>query len=429
MKFFKHMTTSEIHSIFLKSTGINTDTRTLQEGNLFFALSGDNFNGNKFAKQALSKGASFAVIDDTEYASENTILVKNTLQTLQELASYHRHYLNIPIIALTGSNGKTTTKELINIVLSKKFNTIATKGNLNNHIGVPLTLLSMNENTEIGIIEMGANNFNEIELLSKIANPDFGYITNFGKAHLEGFGDLSGVIKAKSELYSHLRNNSKTVFINNDNTEQMAQSQNINSFTFSEHGNSDTKVLFIEANPFVHVTYKEQLIKSNLIGQYNFTNIAAAITIGEYFKVNTDDIINAIETYLPTNNRSQIINKGSNKIILDAYNANPTSMKAALENFNRLDVENKILFIGDMFELGKTSKAEHQIIVDYIEANSFNKCYILGEHFNNTKHSKDIKAYNSFKALQSDFKNKINNSTILIKGSRGMALERILELL
>ncbi len=423
------MTIPNIHKLFTESTGVSTDTRTLQPDNLFFALSGDNFNGNKFAKQALNKGAKYAVIDDQNYQTEKTILVKNTLQTLQDLASYHRKTLNTPIIALTGSNGKTTTKELINAVLSKKHNTTATHGNLNNHIGVPLTLLSLNTNTEIGIIEMGANHFHEIELLANITQPDYGYITNFGKAHLEGFGSLEGVIKAKSELYTNLRQNNKLAFVDIDNHKQVKQSENIKKYTFSQSNKSNTEVIFLEANPCVVVSYKNHTIKSNLIGLYNFTNIAAAITIGEYFNVNTGAIINAIENYHPTNNRSQITQKGTNKIILDAYNANPTSMMAALENFNQLDVDNKVLFVGDMFELGETSNKEHQHIIDYIEAMTLKKCHVLGKHFYKTKHSANIKTYLDFNSLKDNFLDKIDNSTILIKGSRGMALERILDLL
>jgi len=423
------MNITEIYSIFKKSSGINTDTRTIQENNLFFSLSGENFNGNKFAKQALEKGANYAIIDDKDYTQENTILVEDTLETLQQLAKHHRTQLNTPIIALTGSNGKTTTKELINCVLSKKYKTTATKGNLNNHIGVPLTLLSMDSSTEIGIVEMGANNFKEIELLAEITTPDYGYITNFGKAHLEGFGNLEGVIKAKSELYSHLRDHKKTAFINEDNSKQIEQSKNINKITFSENSNTNTNVSFLHANPNATISYKGQDINSNLIGNYNFTNIAAAISIGEHFKVNTSDIINAIETYTPNNNRSQIILKNNNKIILDAYNANPTSMKAALESFNDIETENKAIFIGDMFELGETTKKEHQDIVDYIETLNIDHRYIIGEHFRKTKHNNKTSSFSDFNSLSKNYNNQLNDYTILIKGSRGMALERILELL
>lgn len=423
------MDITEIYNIFKKSSGISTDTRTIMKNNLFISLSGENFNGNKFAKTALENGASYAIIDDKDYQEQNTILVPNTLNTLQELAKHHRKELNIPIIALTGSNGKTTTKELINCVLSKKHKTTATKGNLNNHIGVPLTLLSMNTTTEIGIVEMGANHFEEIKLLASITTPDFGYITNFGKAHLEGFGSIEGVIKAKSELYEHLRKHNKAVFVNSDNTIQVKQAKDITSFTFSENNNSNTTIQFSKTTPTVEVIYKKNRIKSNLIGSYNFTNIAAAIAIGEYFEVNTSDIINAIETYTPDNNRSQIINKSSNKVILDAYNANPTSMMAALESFNQLEAKNKALFIGDMFELGETSKEEHQTIVNYIEKLDIKQRYIIGEAFHQTNHNSNIKSYRDFNAFSASFTESLINHNILIKGSRGMALERILELL
>ena len=423
------MTISDLYTIFQKSNGINTDTRTLQKNDLFIALSGENFNGNKFAKQAIENGANYAIIDDKDYTQENTILVNNTLETLQELAKYHRKKLNTQIIALTGSNGKTTTKELINCVLSKKYSTTATKGNLNNHIGVPLTLLSMDSSTEIGIVEMGANHFNEIELLAEITCPDYGYITNFGKAHLEGFINLEGVIKAKSELYQNLRKNNKIAFINSDNSEQTTQSRDINCYSFSEKTNSNTTVKFSKTKPTVEVLYKKQHVKSNLIGSYNFTNIAAAISIGEYFKVNTSDIVDAIETYTPDNNRSQLINKKSNKIILDAYNANPTSMQAALESFNQLETTNKALFIGDMFELGETSKVEHQDIVDYIETLNIKQCHLLGAEFSQTNHSNKIKSYSDYNAFSDIYNESLTNYTILIKGSRGMALERILNLL
>ena len=423
------MTIADIHNLFLKSTGISTDTRSLQKGNLFIALSGENFNGNKFAQQAEEKGAIAVIIDDINYQSPKSILVDDTLNTLQNLANFHRNQLNIPIIALTGSNGKTTTKELINAVLSKKYNTTATKGNLNNHIGVPLTLLSMDKSTEIGIVEMGANNFKEIETLARIAAPDYGYITNFGKAHLEGFGDINGVIKAKTELYEYLRNNKKTVFINADNDTQLEKAKEIKQYTFSEQKNTNCNISFTEANPNVIVNYNTTTIKSNLIGSYNFSNIAAAISIGTHFNVNSSAIKEAIENYTPTNNRSQILIKESNKIILDAYNANPTSMMAALENFNKLSAKNKVLFIGDMFELGKEAQEEHQKIVDYITQSKISDCYILGENFKKTTHSKNIQSYNNFEALKAVFKENIKNSTILIKGSRGMALERILDIL
>ena len=418
-----------IYQTFLDSTGVSTDSRTVQKGNLFFALSGENFNGNKFANQALEKGALCAIIDDVKFSSQHTILVEDVLVSLQQLAKHHREQLNLPIIALTGSNGKTTTKELINAVLSTSYNTIATVGNLNNHIGVPLTLLRMDNNTEIGIVEMGANHPKEIELLSNIACPNFGYITNFGKAHLEGFGSLEGVIKAKSELYSYLREHNQIAFVNSDNAIQLKQSEGIDQITFSEKNTSTIQVQFEGASPNVTSFFKNKLINSNLIGAYNFTNIAAAITIGAHFKVECKDIKFAIENYLPTNNRSQIIDKNSNQIILDAYNANPSSMMAALENFSQLTASNKIVFLGDMFELGATTMEEHQVIVDFLEISGFIKIFIIGEAFSKTNHSKKIQSFISFEDFKmSNTSTNFNDSTLLIKGSRGMALERLLDL-
>ena len=422
---------TKIYSIFQKSTGISTDTRTVKKGNLFFALSGANFNGNKFAKQAIEKGAILSVIDDANFESENTILVNDVLATLQQLAKHHRQQLNVPIIALTGSNGKTTTKELINAVLSQKYLTTATAGNLNNHIGVPLTLLAMTKQTEIGIVEMGANHPNEIEFLCKIAKPNYGYITNFGKAHLEGFGSLEGVVKAKSELYAYLRTYKQTAFVNFDDEKQVNASSGINKYTFSEKNNADVQIKLSSASPNVKVQYQGIEMNSNLIGSYNFTNIAAAITIGEYFKIDKKQIKKAIEIYTPTNNRSQIIKKNGNEIILDAYNANPTSMLAALGNFKNLEASSKIIFLGDMFELGTASLQEHQTIVDFVTALPNTQVFLLGENFYNTKYDTKIKVFASF----DDFKKQFittktpSKATILIKGSRGMALERILELL
>ncbi len=423
------MNLEEIHHHFLKSSGVCTDTRTINNNCLFFALKGDNFNGNAFANSAIDKGAYKVVIDEKDYLNENAILVPNVLNTLQELATFHRDYLNIPIIALTGSNGKTTTKELINVVLSKKFNTIATLGNLNNHIGVPITLLSMNKDTEIGIVEMGANHHKEIELLCNIAKPDYGYITNFGKAHLEGFGSLEGVIEAKTEMYQYLRKNNKIVFINAKDKNQIKHSNSIEKFTFgNESQNCFTEL--ISASKELLLSYGTLSIQSRLIGEYNFNNISAAIAIGQYFKVDKNEIKQAIELYTPTNNRSQLINKGTNKIVLDAYNANPSSMMAALENFIQSKGVKKIVFLGDMFELGPDAEKEHQVIASYLKNNYKGISYLIGENFNKTKvNSSTTYKFKNFEDLKSNLsKTSINNQHILIKASRGMALERILQL-
>jgi len=418
------MNIKNLHELFLENNLVDTDTRKIRKGSLFFALKGDNFNGNKFALEALEKGVNYAIIDEEAYNTPTkTILVDNVLNTLQQLANYHRKYLNTTIISLTGSNGKTTTKELINSVLSKKFNTTATFGNLNNHIGVPLTLLAMVHKTEIGIVEMGANHLKEIALLCAITEPNYGYITNFGKAHLEGFGSIDGVIKAKSELYDFLRNTNGKVFLNTDDCTQLKQSQGIENIPFN-----NKEIEFIEANPFVKVKFKNTIIKSKLIGKYNYNNIAAAIAIGNYFKISEKLIKNAIENYEPTNNRSQIIKKGTNNIILDAYNANPSSMQAAIENFKQIKGTSKIVFLGDMFELGENSKIEHQKIAELATSMGFKEVYLIGKAFSTTS-VKNAFIFESFETLKSSIKLlNFENSSILIKGSRGMALERILDL-
>ncbi|MEZ4792614.1 MAG: UDP-N-acetylmuramoyl-tripeptide--D-alanyl-D-alanine ligase [Gelidibacter sp.] len=411
---------------------MSTDTRKIEENSIFFALKGASFNGNTFAKQALEKGAKYCIVDEKQCEDERCIVVNNVLETLQQLATHHRNQLLIPIIALTGSNGKTTTKELINAVLSKKFNTTATQGNLNNHIGVPLTLLKMTDKTDIAIIEMGANHPKEIEALCNIAQPDYGLITNFGKAHLEGFGSVEGVIKAKSELYDYLKKHQKTIFVNENDAIQVKQTLDYgNIYHFGLITSVDAKVELISSQPYVTLKYNDATLKSQLTGMYNFNNIAIAIGVGSYFKVDPDDIVSAIQSYNPTNNRSQLMEKGSNSIIMDAYNANPTSMMAALENFKQLDRENKMLFLGDMFELGTTAESEHQHIVNYLTKNNLGKTFLIGKNFFKTQsNGSDIQKFETFEDLKHHLqKQPIENKFLLIKGSRGMALERILDIL
>ena len=416
------MKIADLYKLYIQHGLVDTDTRAIRKDTMFFALKGDNFNGNKFAEEALQRGAKFSIVDELQFqTSENIILVENVLVTLQELANYHRNTLNIPIIALTGSNGKTTTKELINSVLSSKYNTTATIGNLNNHIGVPLTLLSMTNDTEIGIVEMGANHPNEISFLAEIANPNVGYITNFGSAHLEGFGSVEGVVKAKSELYDFLINNERKIIVNPNDSIQIEKTKDADTILF------DDSILFIEANPFVKCSFQSIVMQSNLIGTYNFSNISAAITIGNYYNISNEKIKESIENYMPTNNRSQVIKTISNQIILDAYNANPSSMKFALDSFNSLESDFKTIILGDMFELGNHSSKEHQDIVDLAAEFNFDNLFFVGRNFckTETKHQKFI----NFEAIKNYLlKNPISKSTILIKGSRGMALERIVDL-
>ena len=426
-------TIANLHSLFLECSSVSTDTRKIEKNSLFVALKGDNFDANTFAKEALEKGAKYVVIDNPTYLIDNrTLLVKDSLVALQELAKYHRTFLGLPIIALTGSNGKTTTKELIHAVLSKKYNTLATISNLNNHIGVPLTLLRFTKETEIGIVEMGANHQKEIEFLCKIAQPDYGYITNFGKAHLEGFGGVEGVIKGKSEMYDYLRGNNKMVFVNVDDSIQKEKSTNIKRFSFSlNDSTADVKISTIEANPMVKIIFNNQTIQSHLIGIYNANNINAAITIGNYFKVSDELIKEAIENYIPENNRSQLILKNGNEIILDAYNANPSSMAAAIANFIQLEKKNKIAILGDMFELGEESHNEHEKIVDLLINETSITTYFIGKDFyaNQTSNT-HLKFFENFENFAAFLKTNLpNNNLLLIKGSRGMALEKTLDLI
>ena len=427
------MNIEQLHNLFLQCHLVCTDTRKVLKNDMYFALKGEHFNGNAFANEAIKKGAKYAIIDEEAFCHiPQTILVPNVLETLQELAAFHRTYLNIPIIAITGSNGKTTTKELINITLSKKYKTVATIGNLNNHIGVPLTLLSMDKATEIGIVEMGANHLKEIEFLCHIAKPDYGYITNFGKAHLEGFGSLEGVIKGKCELYDYLKANKKIIFVNGHDATQIEKTKHSKIFLFGKTNNHfDVSIDFVRANPFVKSSYNHLEIQSQLIGEYNFNNISAAIAIANYFKVEDEQIKTAIESYIPSNNRSQIIKKGTNKIILDAYNANPTSMAAALHNFEKQKGEHKIVILGDMFELGNSTKKEHQHIVNLFASLKLENIILIGENFFKTEVSTEsILVFKSFETFKDGFDLAlIRNTTFLIKGSRGMALERVLKLL
>lgn len=431
---FTPMEIASLYEIFLGSKGLVTDTRKIEKNHLFFALVGEHFNGNKFAAQALEKGACYAVVDDANYhTGDRTILVKDSLKALQELATYHRQQLNIPILALTGSNGKTTTKELLNAVLSRRFNTVATIGNLNNHIGVPLTLLSMNQHTEFGIVEMGANHAKEIAFLCGIAMPDYGYITNFGKAHLEGFGSMEGVIQAKSELYQYLIENEKTIFYN---VEDPIQKKKLMAYTkvygfglAKDNPISDINIELVQSHPFVSVHFNATEIQTNLIGAYNFTNIAAAICAGSYFKIDAHKIKEAISNYIPSNNRSQIVEKGNVKIILDAYNANPSSLQAALSNFADVDQSNKAVILGDMLELGPDAAKEHQHIVEVLAEYKLDNVYLIGENFYQTQ-GMQLK-YRNFDEFKEAFPKALKDNKAklyLIKGSRGMALERVLEL-
>lgn len=432
-----------LYNLFLKNPIICTDSRTCPTGSIFFALKGDNFNANAFALSALQKGCSYAIIDEAEYAiDERFILVDNVLESLQQLARYHRQQLGTTIIGITGTNGKTTTKELVAAVLKQKFDLLYTQGNLNNHIGVPLTLLKLKHHHEIAIIEMGANHPGDIKLLAEIACPDYGIITNVGKAHLEGFGSFEGVMKTKAELYDYITSDGKLIFINKANQflAQMAKDSKLtDSKKRSEYSleASDHKLLNYgmtsDCSPFLSMKCKDNNnsfydINTQLVGAYNAENVLAAVTIANYFGVEAEKIKAGLEAYAPQNNRSQLTVTEHNKLIVDAYNANPTSMQAAIQNFAQMEVENKILILGDMLELGEQSDFEHLQIVELLEQNKFTNVYLVGKEFSkiNSKFE-PLPTVNELIELMK--KDNLQDSIILIKGSRGIQLEKIIPFL
>jgi UDP-N-acetylmuramoyl-tripeptide--D-alanyl-D-alanine ligase len=424
------MSIEELYQLFLKHPSVQTDTRKLKEGDLFFALKGDNFNGNKFALQALEKGAAYAIVDENiTDADQRIILVDDVLMTLQELAKYHRQQFTVPFLAITGSNGKTTTKELVHAVLSSHFKTYTTEGNLNNHIGIPLTLLKVKSDAEIAVIEMGANHQKEIAGYCGYALPTHGLINNVGKAHLEGFGGIEGVKKGKGELYDFIRETKGTIFINNDFDYLQEMSKGIGKkITYGTH-DAETIGELISSEPFliVNITSEAEIgkINTHLVGDYNLPNVLAAVSVGLYFGVPSVKIKTAIENYIPSNSRSQLIEAGTNKIILDAYNANPSSTKLAIENFAKLPAEKKVLMLGGMAELGETSLAEHQDIIDLIQKFNWHKVVLVGGDFNKISHP--FENFKSSAEARDWFKNQqLTNTHLLIKGSRSMKMEEIL---
>lgn len=418
------MNATEFYPVFLKSSGVVIDNRKLKKNDIFFAFSGENFNAAQFAEAAIANGALAVIVEDKNFenSEKNIFCVPSTLAFLQDLASLHRSYLQIPVIGLTGSNGKTTTKELIHAVLSQKFNIQYTKGNLNNHIGVPLTLLSIKPEHEMAVIEMGANHQKEIEFLSSLAQPDFGYISNFGKAHLEGFGGFEGVIKGKSELYDYLISQGKTIVVNNDDEIQVEKTKSYSKKI--SFGKTDGDFIFtpFSSDQKVGLQYERQSVLSQLTGDYNFTNICAAVTLGLHFGIPFTDIKKAIESYEPTNMRSQVVKKNGKTLVLDTYNANPSSMAASLANFKDFE-GSKTIIIGDMLELGEESEAEHRSILELAGSCHFDQIFTVGPIFFNI--NKGSKAFKNTEELIEYLKqNKIQSDNILLKASRGIALER-----
>jgi UDP-N-acetylmuramoyl-tripeptide--D-alanyl-D-alanine ligase len=429
------MEIATFYKLFRQHPIVTTDSRNIPENSIFFALKGENFNGNTFAAEALTKGAAFAIIDEPEFAvGDRIIVVNDVLTSLHELARYHRDQLKLPILAITGTNGKTTTKELIAAVLSGKFKINFTQGNLNNHIGVPLTILSMTPETEIGIVEMGANHPGEINLLCEIANPDFGIVTNMGKAHLEGFGSFEGVIRTKSELYNYLRAKGGKCFINADNPLLIKQAKDLEQISYGKSTSffMPGELATTGYNLVIKALFPKGwlYLKSKLIGDYNFENLLAAACVGKYFEVDPLFIQEALAEYTPSNNRSQLIRNEKNILIMDAYNANPTSMMMALTNFVSIENDQKCIILGDMLELGVSSDEEHQKIVDFIDSQNFTDVFLVGPQFKKTVTGKEKKKFDNAELLSNYLKTQpIINKLILIKGSRGIHLEKILELL
>lgn len=431
----------ELYQLFMQcGQKITTDTRKLDAGSIFFALKGENFDANTFAEKSIKGGCAYAIVDNPNFIrNEHILLVANVLETLQQLAKFHRTQLKFPIIGITGSNGKTTNKELIHAVLSKKYKTYATKGNLNNHIGVPLTLLSITPKHEMAIVEMGANHQGEIAMLSELSDPDYGVITNIGKAHLEGFGGEEGVKKGKSELYKYINKKGGKVFINGDDFVLLELSKDLPKVYYGENIEYDIYGKRFSMNEFVEFKWniknksleQQPLVKTQMFGQYNFINLLCAVCIGNYFNVPETDINDALENYIPEMNRSQVKKIKSNTFILDAYNANPSSMNLAIENFNKQNFENKIAILGDMLELGDYSKEEHQKILNQLEISSIKTIFLVGVQFFEFKDQ--FLKFSFFKNID-DLMSYLNtcdtvDSTILIKGSRGIKLEKVVDCL
>jgi UDP-N-acetylmuramoyl-tripeptide--D-alanyl-D-alanine ligase len=427
------MKIEELYNKYKESRLVSTDTRQITPGCMFFALRGDKFNGNEFATRAIELGARYAVIDDSSFHhGERTILVENVLESLQALARYHRTQLKIPFVGLTGSNGKTTSKELVKAVLSKKFKTYATKGNLNNHIGVPLTVLAIDETHEIAVIEMGANHVGEIALLAGIAQPTHGFITNIGKAHIGTFGGFDNIIRGKSELYQHLIQSNGTVFINSQNEILANMAKRFSNPVMYPAKGDYYHCDFVSADPYVKLIAENgEEVQTNLLGKYNFENIATALCIGKYFGVNASDANRAVAEYTPANMRSQVMTKNTNTIILDAYNANPSSMKAAVENLAAMKAARKVLVLGDMFELESEADQEHQQLGKLIQQLGFNEVYLCGILIKVAQlEVPSAKHYSTREDLINALKqNKFSDATILVKASRGIGLEAIVEFL
>lgn len=427
------MNITDIYELFLHSSNVTTDSRNCPKNSMFFALKGDKFDGNQYAARALEAGCSYAIIDNPDYKSgERTILVEDSLKTLQQLALRHRKMVGCPIIGITGTNGKTTTKELLAAVLSTKYNVLYTEGNLNNHIGVPLTLLRLTHDHEMAVIEMGASHPGDIKELVDIVHPNYGIITNVGRAHLEGFGSFEGVIKTKGELYDYIRRTKGTLFIDKGNSYLTEMAKGIDQVAYGADQSAFAWGRVKDSNPFLTLEWCQQgkihTVETHLIGDYNLNNALAAIAVGRYFKIPAERISRAISSYIPSNNRSQMMKTERNQLIVDAYNANPSSMEAALENFGNMNASAKAVILGDMLELGETSDALHAEVIERLKKMNIDTVLLCGDHFSRTNHS--FHSFENKEELAAWLKaNPLNGYHILIKGSHGIGLQTLVDLL
>ena len=427
------MSIIDLYDLFIHNPQITTDSRNCPKGSIFFALKGDKFDGNQYAGKALASGCVYAVIDNPDYyIGERTILVDNVLKTLQQLAHHHRKVLGLPIIGITGTNGKTTTKELLAAVLSTKFNLLYTEGNFNNHIGVPLTLLRLTHDHEMAVIEMGASHPGDIKELVDIVHPNYGIITNVGRAHLEGFGSFEGVIRTKGELYDYIRRSKGKIFIKKENEYLQSIAKGIEQITYGNGEDAFASGQVVSCDPFLVFNWKQQgklhTVETHMIGSYNLDNVLAAVAVGRFFKIPAERISRAIAAYEPTNNRSQFKKTDNNELIIDAYNANPSSMKVALDNFITMPVQPKAIILGDMRELGPTSDELHAEVVEQIKKGQFDKVFLCGEHF--SKVGKEFSPFATTEAMVEELrKQPLKGYHILIKGSHSMGLEKLADIL
>ena len=427
------MSIIDLYDLFIHNPQITTDSRNCPKGSIFFALKGDKFDGNQYAGKALASGCVYAVIDNPDYyIGERTILVDNVLKTLQQLAHHHRKVLGLPIIGITGTNGKTTTKELLAAVLSTKFNLLYTEGNFNNHIGVPLTLLRLTHDHEMAVIEMGASHPGDIKELVDIVHPNYGIITNVGRAHLEGFGSFEGVIRTKGELYDYIRRSKGKIFIKKENEYLQSIAKGIEQITYGNGDDAFASGQVVSCDPFLVFNWKQQgklhTVETHMIGSYNLDNVLAAVAVGRFFKIPAERISRAIAAYEPTNNRSQFKKTENNELIIDAYNANPSSMKVALDNFITMPVQPKAIILGDMRELGPTSDELHAEVVEQIKKGQFDKVFLCGEHF--SKVGKEFSPFATTEAMEEELrKQPLKGYHILIKGSHSMGLEKLADIL